>query len=142
MIEVRYATQADANEYYNGKYPHRTFKGVAVVEDGKTIILGGVYRDKVNQIAFTDMKVDPTKYKRHIIKATRLVMGIIEQFHHVYAIIGETSPPGAGDYIRHYGFEGYGIVQGREVFIWRNKNGNDKKCPVNRGTNLWSIILC
>lgn len=120
MIEVRYATQADANDYYGGKYPHRTFKGVAVVEDGKTIILGGIYRDKANHIAFTDFKVDPTKYKRQVVKATKMVMDIIEEYHHVYAIIGPESPPSAREYIEHYGFEEHLAVGYRNVFIWRN----------------------
>lgn len=125
MIVVKYATQAEANDYYDGDYPHKSFKGVAVIEDGKTIILGGVYRDKVNHIAFSDFKVDHKKYKRQIVKATRLVMDIINEYKHVYAIIGDTSPPGAGDYIRHYGFKRYGTIKnGLEVYIWRRDDGD------------------
>ncbi len=122
MIEVKYATQAEANEYYEGAYPHRTFRGVAVVEDGRTIILGGVYRDKVNHIAFSDFKVDPTKYKRYVVKATQMVMDIIGRYNHVYAIIGSTSPPGAKEYIEHYGFTE--LVGCKNVFIWRRLDGD------------------
>lgn len=124
MIEVKYATQADVNQYYGGKYPHRTFTGVAVIEDGKTIILGGIYRDKVNQIAFSDFKVDPTKYRKYVIKATQMVMKIIGRYNHVYAIIGENSPPGARGYIEHYGFVIHPHPAYKNVFIWRNSYGN------------------
>lgn len=125
MIEVKYATKENVSEYYNGGYPYKTFRGVAVIEDGKTIILGGIYRDRANHIAFSDFKVDPTKYRRYVIKATQMVMEMIHEYHHVYAVIGKNSPPGAREYIEHYGFVENPLVGRNDVFIWRKDNGND-----------------
>lgn len=116
--EVRFAMQSDAREFYGGEEPLRTFSGAVVLEDDKPIILGGIYRDKTAFIAFTHFKVKPEKYKREIIKATRLVVDhILPRYPLVWAVIDDKSPgEDPASYIMHYGFKPHG---GRnDVFYW------------------------
>jgi len=123
--EVRFATQADAREFYGGNDPIRTFNGVVGLEDGKPIALAGVYRDKMAFVAFTHFKVDPKKYKREIVEGAKIFMDqVLPRYPLVWAVIDEKSQGNdPASFIKRFGFKPHG---GRnDVFYWsRNDTDN------------------
>jgi archaellin len=119
-MEVRYATQADARNFYGGDDPIMTFRGAVVADGDEVIAIGGMYREREKIIAFSDFKEGALKYKREIIKATNLAVKLLDRYREVYVVVTpETGRPTSHSFITHYGFK---EIPGRPgVYIWRKE---------------------
>ncbi len=71
-IQFVEATPALVTAYY-GKPAPFTFRGHVAVLDGKPVGVGGVYYDRGNPVAFSDMGEEMRGRKRDIVRAIRLL---------------------------------------------------------------------
>lgn len=120
VVEVRYARQSDARNFYGGDDPLMTFRGVVIDKDGEIIALGGVYREQQNMIAFSDFKPGALKYKKEIVKAANMAMDIVKEYREVFAIIMQDNFRSTShSFITHYGFVEDPARPG--VYVWRRE---------------------
>lgn len=102
------ATQELAERYY-GQRPPYGFRGYAALLDGEPIALGGLYRDGLLLLAFTEMKEPMRRFRKARARAVRLMVDLMDSVHvPVYAIVSETEPTSSA-LLAKLGFEQTGL---------------------------------
>ena len=120
-ITLRPATVEDVAQFYGGASLY-SVRAIAAELEGKIVGIGGVYRVGKQMIVFTEMKPEMLSYKKDIIRASRLVLAIIEKYSIVSAYIAPEIPT-AESFGKHFGFEEHGkSIEGRRVSV-RIKHG-------------------
>lgn len=119
MIEIRPATQKDAEAFY-GKKPLKSMRAIVAVLDGEPIGIGGVFREDHMHVVFSEMKPEMRKYKKAILKVSYMVYDIMKRYNVVYAVANKEEKT-APRLITHFGFRLAEInSEGEEVYIWHN----------------------
>lgn len=113
---IREATAQDAIDFYDGKPPSNSFHGFVAVQEGRVIGIAGVYYDGPVQVAFSDMKEEMKKYKKDIIRGTRLVMQMIEK--RGLTVYAECAEGRAANFVRRVGFKEIKTVDDKKVMVW------------------------
>jgi L-amino acid N-acyltransferase YncA len=121
MVELRKATQADVERYFEGKKPPFSMKGYAVIEDDEVIAVCGVYRAGKQFYVFVDAKEALQKYPKAFVKGARLMESIIQQHVVVSAYVNADSAKSIR-YAERFGFEDTGTeFEGKKVMIRWNR---------------------
>jgi hypothetical protein len=119
MVEIRPATQKDAEAFY-GKKPIKSMRAYVAVLDGEPIGIGGVFRDSDAFVAFSEMKPEMRKYPKDIVRGYRMIFDIIKKYNVVYAIANKQEN-NARKLITKLGFKLTEVNSaGEEVYIWHN----------------------
>jgi len=112
-LVFRQATREDFEDIY-GVPPQHTFRAIVGEADGVLVGIGGVILSDV-VMAFQTLLPGWEKYKRDMVRGTRLMMERIKEEHCcVYAIPEPTET--APGFLRHFGFEPLGGEYG--VYQW------------------------
>jgi hypothetical protein len=103
--EIRFATAADVERYYNGPQA-RTIRAVVVESEGDVIAIGGVAYMGNYGLAFMEMQPGAETKKLSIIKATKKAMRELcaKCAPPLIAQQDETLPT-SERYLRHFGFK-------------------------------------
>lgn len=119
MIEIRTATQKDAEAFYGDK-PLKSMRAYVAVLDGKPIGIGGVFREEHMHVAFSEMKDEMRKYPKDIVRGYYKIFEIIQRYNIVYAIANKKEN-NARKLITRLGFKLAEInSEGEEVYVWHN----------------------
>lgn len=118
MIEIRQATAKDAEDFYNGKKPMRSLRGFVAVLEGRVIGIAGVYFDGKTMVAFSDMKEEMRKYKKDIVRGTRVVLAMLEE--RGTAVFAVCKDERAMAFVRRCGFQEMGSALDGRLMVWNN----------------------
>lgn len=118
-IELTYASQADVDEYYGGA-PLYSCRAVAARLNGKLVGLGGVYRVNSQMVVFTEIREEMKPYKKDIIRASRMVLKILDRYT---TVVSYPDPAiGTADtFGNHFGFYDTGIKNENRAMMARIK---------------------
>jgi hypothetical protein len=120
-ITLRPATAEDVAQFYGGASLY-SVRAIAADLDGKIVGVGGVYRVGKQMMVFTEISPEMRPYKKDIIRASRLVLAIINKYSIVSAYIAPEIAT-AETFGKHFGFEEHGkSIEGRRVSV-RIKHG-------------------
>lgn len=114
MVEIRPATQEDAESYFGSV--QNSMRALVVVADGKPIGMAGIVYTSGGMMAFSDAKPEASKYPVTIMKcARRLMQWVRESSVPVYAMCGndQTAP----SFLRHLGFA---ETEKQGVYLWQS----------------------
>lgn len=105
--EIRYATRADLESYYQDDPIYYSSRAVVVVEDGEVIGVGGVCRVNNQHLIFSDIK-DGRVSKKDIVRVARMVLKLADRYTSVIACADDDLVTSKG-FIEHFGFKPTGI---------------------------------
>ena len=119
MIKLVPATQKYVEQFY-GKKPIRSVRAVVGLLDGKVVGIAGVFLDKNNVVAFSEMREEARRYKKAILKAGYMVYEIMQNYNVVFAV-ANPQEPGARRLMDRFGFKFVETnTAGEEVYRWDN----------------------
>ncbi len=101
----------------NGEPFKESVRGIAVLEDGEPVMIGGVLHTKPLQ-AFSECIIDPKKYPVTVMKATRAFKKIIEGYRGPVYAIASTKYPTSESYLKHTGFEYVETTRDGRLYQW------------------------
>ena len=117
MVEIRPATQKDAEEFY-GKSPMYSMRAYVSVIGGKVVGIGGVCRQEGHMVAFSEMRPEMREHKKDIIRGYRKIFEIIQGYNTVFAVANPNEKH-AKKLITRLGFVLTEINrEGEEVYRW------------------------
>lgn len=105
MIEIRQATQENVEQYL-GCAPMFSLRGIVAFSDDRPIGIGGVYRENGFLFAFSEIRPEGHKYKKHILKAAKIVVAQMRERYtgeSIYAV-PDVREESAERFLRHLGF--------------------------------------
>lgn len=115
--ELRLLTRQDFVDWF-GHPPSNTLRGVAGVEDGKLLGIGGVVYEYGLAKAFMELKPEAKAYKRDIVRGARAVLNMMRREHWlVYAVAGDSEQ--APRFLQHFGFQKLKDSRIGEIYQWR-----------------------
>lgn len=115
-VDIRYATAADVERYYQGPVA-QTIKAVVMTVDDEVLAIGGVAYINKMALAFMEMLPGAEKYKLSLIKASR--HGMREFFTGIRPLLAlcDDRLPTADNYLKHLGF----VPLTDEYYIWQGE---------------------
>lgn len=127
MIELVPATQKHVEEFY-GKKPIRSVRAIVGILDGKVVGLAGVFLDRNQVIAFSEMKEEARGYKKAILKAGFMVYDIMTRYPVVFAV-ANPNEKGAHRLLTRFGFEFVELNgEGEGVYKWVKWQRSAEQC--------------
>lgn len=118
-IEVKPATY-DSLKYFPGAL-HKTQQSVVTYQDGKPLILAGLYPENGRHILFAEVSPEVRqniiKYKRAIIHAYRAIMTVAKDKGLLVHCGADPDIEGSDRLLAHMGFE----YHSGQVWVWRKQ---------------------
>lgn len=116
-VAFRRATAADVLAFY-GHPPVVRMRGIVAEQDGRAVMLGGVYYHDGIPVVFSELKPEARKCRKAIARGVRIVMDFAEGLHPLlYAIPNMQEPTSVGLLCR-LGFRPTGVVTSKgEYFV-------------------------
>jgi hypothetical protein len=109
------ATEEMIREFY-GSNPPRTVRAIAGVRDGEVLGVGGYYILGRRVFVFSDIKPEAMKEKKAIVRATKIVLGMVRKSGIPGMAIADDGIEGAEKFLSRIGFE----KQPSGVYEWQS----------------------
>jgi hypothetical protein len=124
-VEIRTATQKDAEMFYGGK-PLVSMRAYVAVLDGEPIGIGGVCRQDNHMVCFSEMKPEMRKHKKDIVRGYHKIFEIVRMYNTVFAIANRNEK-NAKKLITRLGFELVDMNSGgEEVYRWHKRQPQEQ----------------
>jgi hypothetical protein len=120
-ITLAYATKEDVEEFYGAPSLYSCRAVIARLDD-KPVGLGGVYRVGKNMVVFSEIREEMRPYKKDILRACRMAMGIIKRYTTVIAY-PDPNQATADTFGNHFGFMHTGVTVDNRAMMVRINNG-------------------
>ena len=102
---IRWATREDILAFYGRDVPY-TVRALAAEKNGEIVGIGGFYFDGDAAVAFSDVRASAMS-KREFVRGARAVKDLL---HEVKVDVVAKAGPSGDIALRHFGFEGTGMV--------------------------------
>ena len=108
MIELRQAKQSDVDSFYKGLTPYTISDGIAAVNDGEVIGIGGTYQSGGFRMVFCDIKPEARKFRKATVKAAKMLIAALKPG--TYYATASTSVRDTDQWLLFLGFKPTGMV--------------------------------